>query len=164
MDENHWLPLQNSRLQCWTFSMNTHNENKSHLKKKKKKTNKKTKTKKKPNYQSWNLESQITCARRWDLTWNAWNMIQEWTCLSLNLCFRQQSIVPTCAMFLNKAGYTATPVACGWAGAILEVTWSYGQEPLGQKPQNPQKSKLWRTNGPTDRRTDGPDKAGCRVA
>ena len=22
----------------------------------------------------------------------------------------------------NKAGYTATPVACGWAGAIFEVT------------------------------------------
>ena len=22
----------------------------------------------------------------------------------------------------NKAGYTATPVACGWAGAVFEVT------------------------------------------
>ena len=22
----------------------------------------------------------------------------------------------------NKAGYTATPLACGWAGAIFEVT------------------------------------------
>ena len=29
---------------------------------------------------------------------------------------------------LNKAGYTATPVACGWAGAIFEVTPSFGQE------------------------------------
>ena len=29
---------------------------------------------------------------------------------------------------LNKAGYTATPVACGWAGAIFEVTGAYGQE------------------------------------
>ena len=28
----------------------------------------------------------------------------------------------------NKAGYTATPVACGWAGAVFEVTWSFGQE------------------------------------
>ena len=28
----------------------------------------------------------------------------------------------------NKAGYTATPVACGWAGAIIEVTRSFGQE------------------------------------
>ena len=28
----------------------------------------------------------------------------------------------------NKAGYTATQVACGWAGAVLEVTRSFGQE------------------------------------
>ena len=30
----------------------------------------------------------------------------------------------------NKAGYTATPVACRWAGAVLEkVTRAFGQEP-----------------------------------
>ena len=30
----------------------------------------------------------------------------------------------------NKAGYTATLVACGWAGAVLkEVTRASGQEP-----------------------------------
>ena len=29
---------------------------------------------------------------------------------------------------LNKAGYTATPVACGWAGTIFEVNPSFGQE------------------------------------
>ena len=28
----------------------------------------------------------------------------------------------------NKAGYTATPVACGWAGAIIEVSGTFGQE------------------------------------
>ena len=28
----------------------------------------------------------------------------------------------------NTARYTATPVACGWAGAVLEVTQSFGQE------------------------------------
>ena len=28
----------------------------------------------------------------------------------------------------NKAGYTATSVACGWAGAVFEVTCSLGQE------------------------------------
>ena len=28
----------------------------------------------------------------------------------------------------NKAGYTATEVACGWAGAIFEVTRPIGQE------------------------------------
>ena len=29
---------------------------------------------------------------------------------------------------INKAGYTATEVACGWAGAIFEVTRPFGQE------------------------------------
>ena len=28
----------------------------------------------------------------------------------------------------NKAGYTATSVASGWAGPIFEVTSSFGQE------------------------------------
>ena len=28
----------------------------------------------------------------------------------------------------NKAGYTATEVACGWAGAIIEVSGAFGQE------------------------------------
>ena len=28
----------------------------------------------------------------------------------------------------NKAGYTATLVACGWAGAIIEVSGTFGQE------------------------------------
>ena len=30
---------------------------------------------------------------------------------------------------IKKAGYSATPVACGWAGAVLEkVTRAFGQE------------------------------------
>ena len=28
----------------------------------------------------------------------------------------------------NKARYTATPIVCGWAGAIFEVTRPFGQE------------------------------------
>ena len=28
----------------------------------------------------------------------------------------------------NKAGYTAAPVACGWAGAVIELTKAFGQE------------------------------------
>ena len=28
----------------------------------------------------------------------------------------------------NKAGYTATEVACGWTGAIVKVTRPFGQE------------------------------------
>ena len=30
--------------------------------------------------------------------------------------------------FINKAGFTAPEVACGWAGAIFEVTRPFGQE------------------------------------
>ena len=34
------------------------------------------------------------------------------------LCYR---LLPmTVKRYENKAGYTATPVACGWAGAVLE--------------------------------------------
>ena len=61
----------------------------------------------------------------------------------------------------NKAGYTATLVACGWAGAVLEkVTWASGQELYAQKAKKCRKSKKG-TNRPMDRRTDI---TGCRVA
>ena len=41
----------------------------------------------------------------------------------------------------NKAGYTATLVACGRAGAELEkVTRASGQEPYAQKAQKRRKS------------------------
>ena len=51
----------------------------------------------------------------------------------------------------NQAGYTATPVACGWAEAALEkVTRAFGQEQLAQKAQKRRKSKRG-----TTRRTDG---------
>ena len=50
----------------------------------------------------------------------------------------------------NKAGHTATLVACGWAGAGLEkVTRASGQEPYAQKAQKRQKSKNG-TDQPTD--------------
>ena len=62
---------------------------------------------------------------------------------------------------LNKARYTATPVACGWARAIVEVSGTFGQEQQGKTPINIKKVKCRRM----DRLTDGPtDKAGCRVA
>ena len=49
----------------------------------------------------------------------------------------------------NKAGYTATPVACGWAGAVLEkVTRAFGQEQWAQKAQ---KKKVVKRGPPTDR-------------
>ena len=41
----------------------------------------------------------------------------------------------------NKARYTATLVACGWAGAVLDkVTRTYGQELYAQKAQKHRKS------------------------
>ena len=70
---------------------------------------------------------------------------------------------------LNKAGYTATLVACGWAGAVLEkVTWASWQEPYAQKAQKRRKSKKG-TDRPADRLTDRPTNqwtniAGCRVS
>ena len=33
---------------------------------------------------------------------------------------------------VNKAGYRATLVACGWAGAVLEVNRASGHEPFAQ--------------------------------
>ena len=40
----------------------------------------------------------------------------------------------------NKAGYTATLVMYGWAGAVLEkVTRAYGQEPYAQGAHKRQK-------------------------
>ena len=56
---------------------------------------------------------------------------------------------------LNKAGYTATPVACGWAGAKIEVTHHLGRSSEAKNRKNPKK------DGQTNGRTD---KARCRVA
>ena len=33
----------------------------------------------------------------------------------------------------NKAGYTATLVACGWAGAVFEVIWAGAVRPKTAK-------------------------------
>ena len=52
--------------------------------------------------------------------------------------------------FKNKAGNTATQVACGWAGAIFEVTRPFGQGQWGKKkiikitrPDTRQSSRGW---------------------
>ena len=51
----------------------------------------------------------------------------------------------------NKAEYTATLVACGWAGAVLEkVTRASGQEPYAQSSKNAEKVK----RGPTEQSSD----------
>ena len=52
--------------------------------------------------------------------------------------------------FGNKAGYTATPVACGWAGAVLELLEHLGRSSEAKDRKNIKKVK-W---GPTDQPTD----------
>ena len=48
--------------------------------------------------------------------------------------------LPPCQNSSNKVQYTATLVACGWAGAVLEkVTKASGQELYAQKAQNRKK-------------------------
>ena len=42
------------------------------------------------------------------------------------LCRHRYNTAPP--SWKNKAGYTATPVACGWAGAVFEVRGAFGQE------------------------------------
>ena len=61
----------------------------------------------------------------------------------------------------NKAEYTATPVACGWAGAYLRSLDRLGRSSEAKDCKNPKKVKC---DGPmdgwTDRQTDGPKKRG----
>ena len=55
----------------------------------------------------------------------------------------------------NKAGYTASPVACGWAGAVFELLEHLGRNSEAKDRKNPKKVKCdGLTDGPTDRRTD----------
>ena len=92
------------------------------------------------------------------------NSSHEW-----NTCWSTLSVVESIHTFhllrnemsdalMNKAGHTATEVACRWAGAIFEVPKPFGQEQWGQRNKIIKKVKCERT---TDRPTD---KAGCRVA
>ena len=62
---------------------------------------------------------------------------EDWTILiSLNIELRGSKMCGAllgperclCRMEENKAGYTATEVACGWAGATFVVTKQRGQE------------------------------------
>ena len=67
---------------------------------------------------------------------------------------------------IKQGRYAATEVACGWAGAMFEVTKPFGHEQWGQRNKIIKKVKRDRptdqtTNQPTDKQTD---KAGCGVA
>ena len=56
---------------------------------------------------------------------------------------------------MNKAGYTATEVACGWAGAVMKKAYpSIWAGAVTQKP--PVTPKKANADGQTDRQTDRP--------
>ena len=55
----------------------------------------------------------------------------------------------------NKAGYTATLVACGWAGAVFEFLERFGKCSEAKDHKNIKKVKWGMTNRPTNQLTDG---------
>ena len=55
----------------------------------------------------------------------------------------------------NKAGYTATLVVCGWAGAVFELLEHLGKCSEAKDRKNIKKVKWGPTDQPTDRPTDG---------
>ena len=56
----------------------------------------------------------------------------------------------------NKAGYTATLVACGWAGAVFELLKHLGKCSEAKDRKNIKKVKWGPTNQPTNRPTNRP--------
>ena len=67
----------------------------------------------------------------------------------------------TMTFIKNKAGYTATSVACGWAGAVFELLKHLARSTEAKDRKNIKIVKWGPTDRPTDSRTD---KAGYRVA
>ena len=60
----------------------------------------------------------------------------------------------------NKAGYTATSVACGWAGAVFELLKHLARSSEAKDRKNIKKVKWGPTDRPTNRPTDGRTKRG----
>ena len=56
----------------------------------------------------------------------------------------------------NKAGYTATSVACGWAGAVIELLEHLDKSGEAKDRKNIKKVKWGPTDRPTDQPTDQP--------
>ena len=56
----------------------------------------------------------------------------------------------------NKAGYTATSVACGWAGAVFELLKHLARSSEAKDRKNIKKVKWGPTDRPTDQPTDQP--------
>ena len=90
----------------------------------------------------------------------AWQLMSKWN----EIVYVEPKL--TNGFVQNKAGYTATPVACRWAGAVQEkvITLEHlGRSSRPKKLKNAEKVKKG-TNRPTNRLTDRrTDIAGCRV-
>ena len=67
------------------------------------------------------------------------------------------TVGPSRVIELNKAGYTATSVARGWAGAVFRSLDHLGRSIEAKDRKSPKKSVLqsadWRTDGWTDRQS-----------
>ena len=57
---------------------------------------------------------------------------------------------------MNKAGYTATEVACGWAGAVFELLKHLSKCSEAKDRKNIKKVKWGPTDRPTNKLTDQP--------
>ena len=68
----------------------------------------------------------------------------------------------TCAK-QNKAGYTATSVACGWVGAVFELLQHLARSSEAKDRKNIKKVKWGPTNRPTNRPTDRRTKCSTRL-
>ena len=80
--------------------------------------------------------------------------------MQMKFCITKAQVNPELRRVKNKAGYTATLVACGWAGAVMEkVTGELGRSSELKTLKNAKKVK-W---GPNDRPTDRPTNGQSRV-
>ena len=110
--------------------------------------------------------TRVLAAKLDDAGWDAVTLSIGKCTLSFNFTIithklRRQETFKVASSAAVAAVVVPSHLVAGWAGAIFEVTRSFGQEQWGQRNKIIKKSKVWRTNRPTDRPTD---KAGCRVA
>ena len=81
-------------------------------------------------------------------------MTRNGRCLKLRWAGCSADLVHECMN--NKAGYTATLVACGWAGALFELLKHLGKCSEAKDRKNIKKVKWGPTDRPTNQPTDRP--------
>ena len=106
--------------------------------------------------------TRVLAAKLDDAGWDAVTLSIGKCTLSFNFTIithklRRQETFKVASSAAVAAVVVPSHLVAGWAGAIFEVTRSFGQEQWGQRNKIIKKSA---TNQPTNRPTD---KAGCRV-